>query len=351
MSKWGIDLFCGAGGLSLGAKSVGIQVLCAVEKDASAAKTYKENFPETSVICDDIRSLRPTELELPDDIFIVFGGPPCQGFSTSNMKTRTLTNPNNYLFLGFVDFVKELSPEWFVLENVEGLVSFQGGRVLSYIISSFEDIGYTVSYRVVQASDFGVPQKRKRFILVGNKSGIYFSFPENTLETVSVGEAINDLPLLKNGQMSDSLPYRLSWLDSSSYAKRMRKGSEEAKQNYVSKNADYVIERYKHIGPGQNWEAIPDSLMGNYKNLRNCHSGIYKRLKTDQPSVVISNYRKSMLIHPFQDRGLSVREAARLQSFPDTFLFSGSLMQMQQQIGNAVPPLLAEGIFKEIVEF
>jgi len=111
---------------------------------------------------------------------------------------------------------------------------------------------------------------------------------------------------------------------------------------------DYVVERYKHIGQGQNWRAIPDSLMTNYKDKNNCHSGIYKRLKWDEPSVVISNYRKNMLIHPTQDRGLSVREAARIQSFPDNFIFEGTVHYIQQQIGNAVPPLLAEAIFNQI---
>ena len=131
----------------------------------------------------------------------------------------------------------------------------------------------------------------------------------------------------------------------------MRLGTKKARQNYVSRNADYVIERYSYIKQGQNWRAIPDSLMQNYANKNNCHSGIYKRLRADMPSVVISNYRKNMLIHPFQDRGLSVREAARLQSFPDNFIFKGSLMRIQQQIGNAVPPLLAKAVFEKILGY
>ncbi|MEI7585855.1 DNA cytosine methyltransferase [Runella sp.] len=131
----------------------------------------------------------------------------------------------------------------------------------------------------------------------------------------------------------------------------MRNKSIFSLQNYVSKNMDYVIERYKYIKQGENWKSIPIELMQNYANVSNCHSGIYKRLDASKPSVVISNYRKNMLIHPFQDRGLSVREAARLQSFPDDFIFKGTLMQIQQQIGNAVPPLLAEAIFKQILSF
>ena len=140
-------------------------------------------------------------------------------------------------------------------------------------------------------------------------------------------------------------------MQASAYAKMMRRGSKRSRQNYVSHNDDYVIERYHYIGQGENWRSIPAELMQNYANTANCHSGIYKRLIANEPSIVISNYRKNMLIHPYQDRGLSVREAARLQSFPDKFIFSGTLMHIQQQIGNAVPPLLAKAVFDKILEY
>ena len=129
-----------------------------------------------------------------------------------------------------------------------------------------------------------------------------------------------------------------------------RTSSEKVSQNFVSRNKDYVLERYKHIKPGQNWKAIPEELMKNYTDTKNCHSGIYKRLDPNSPSVVIANYRKNMLIHPFENRGLSVREAARIQSFPDNFVFKGNLSFQQQQIGNAVPPLLAKVIFEQIIK-
>lgn len=348
----GVDIFSGAGGLSLGAEMAGIRVRFAVERDKYAAETYKLNHQETIMLCDDIHNINPLEhLDKNDDIFIVFGGPPCQGFSLSNTKTRNLENPNNSLFEEFVRFVQVLNPRWFLFENVEGIVSFKGGETLKEIIRCFNILGYTVESKVMVASDYGVPQHRNRFIMVGNRLGLNFKFPEKQDNAVTVEEAIGDLPDLDNGQMEESLPYKCRKNDASVYARMMRIGTKKSRQNYVSRNADYVIERYSYIKQGQNWRAIPDSLMRNYANKNNCHSGIYKRLRADMPSVVISNYRKNMLIHPFQDRGLSVREAARLQSFPDSFIFKGSLMHIQQQIGNAVPPLLAKAVFEKILSY
>jgi DNA (cytosine-5)-methyltransferase 1 len=340
-----IDLFSGAGGLSLGAQNAGFDIVVAVEQDKDAALTFKRNHPNSTIINDDIRKIDTQQLNKP---FIIFGGPPCQGFSTSNTQTRNLGNKNNLLFEEFVRFVRDLSPEWFLFENVEGIVSFNKGTTIKYIEQCFKDLGYSVKQNVVYASDYGVPQNRNRFIMVGNRLGIDFEFPKAQKKKISVAEAISDLPDLENGQILEVGIYKKA---ESAYAKKMRKRNKKPLQNFVSKNKDYVIERYSYIGQGQNWRAIPEHLMLNYKNRNNCHSGIYKRLDPNKPSVVISNYRKNMLIHPFQNRGLSVREAARLQSFPDTFIFEGSIMKIQQQIGNAVPPLMAEAIFKKILSY
>lgn len=342
----GIDIFSGAGGLSLGAMAAGINIPIAIEKDPNAAKTFKRNHPDTKVITKDIIDVDIESLDVKNP-FIVFGGPPCQGFSLSNSKTRNQDNKNNKLYFEFVRFIKELKPQWFLFENVEGILSFNKGETVKEIKRNFEELGYKVNYKILSASDYGVPQERNRFILIGNSEGIEFDFPEKKDELISVSEAISDLPDLVNGQKEDKLPYKDT---QSAYARQMRNGSREAKQNFVSRNNELVLERYKFIKPGQNWKAIPDHLMQNYKNKNNCHSGIYKRLDPNKPSVVISNYRKNMLIHPEQNRGLSVREAARIQSFPDNFIFEGSLMHIQQQIGNAVPPMLAEVVFKQIIK-
>ena len=344
----GIDVFSGAGGMSLGAEWAGINVTVAIENDIHAAETFRFNHPNTKLIIDDIRNV-DGEAMCKSAPFILFGGPPCQGFSLSNTKTRTEKNPNNSLFEEYIRIVKELRPEWVVFENVEGFQNFQKGAVAKHLCELLNELEYkNLQQKVLWASDFGVPQNRNRFFLVGNRMGIEYGFPKPVQHKVSVWEAIYDLPSLKNGDFFDVLPYTTKELNS--YTNFMRRNSNSVLQNFVSLNKEYVIERYKHIKTGQNWKAIPPEMMSNYSKISNTHSGIYKRLDPNLPSVVISNYRKNMLIHPFEHRGLSVREAARLQSFPDDFIFKGSLMYIQQQIGNAVPPLLAYELFKSIIE-
>lgn len=351
--KYGIDLFSGAGGLSLGAEMTGIQISTAIEINKSAAQTFSRNHKEAKVLQGDIQELNPkTLLNNNKPIFVIMGGPPCQGFSMSNTRTRNMDNKKNYLFLEFVRFVREIRPAWFVLENVWGLTNINEGKTQTMIEDCFRDIdGYdNISSSILCASDYGVPQNRNRFFMVGNRLGIDFKFPQKqTTKKVTVEEAICDLPSLQNGEKLEEATYTKPLEKASPYAQLMRKHSDKARQNYVSKNNDLVIERYKYISQGQNWRAIPDFLMRNYADKGRCHSGIYKRLRADQPSVVISNYRKSMLIHPWENRGISVREAARLQSFPDSFIFEGTLMSIQQQIGNAVPPLLAKAVFQQII--
>lgn len=341
-----VDIFSGAGGMSVGASMAGIEVAVAVEYDKHAAATFKANHPKAEIISKDIREVSLAKKYI--NPFILFGGPPCQGFSTSNTKTRNSENTNNSLFWEYIRQVKELTPEWFVFENVEGIKSFDKGTVVERLEKEFQKLGYITKWDVLTASDYGVPQNRNRFFMIGNRINIDFVFPEKNEQIVTVKEAIEDLPILNNGDSFDELDYRE--MSISSYAKLMRGSTKKVFQNYVSRNKDYVIERYTHIKPGQNWRAIPEKLMKNYADTQNCHSGIYKRLDPNSPSVVIANYRKNMLIHPFEDRGLSVREAARIQSFPDDFVFKGNLSFQQQQIGNAVPPLLAKAIFTQIIK-
>lgn len=350
----GVDLFSGAGGLSLGASMAGVTIRYAVEQWNYAAQTYSHNHNGVTVLCEDIQKVSASDLQNKDEeVFIVMGGPPCQGFSMSNTRSRNMGNPKNHLFKEFVRIVKDIRPKWFVLENVWGMTKMDNGKIIAMIEDCFRTIeGYNnIKSKVLCADDFGVPQHRTRLFMVGNNQGIDFEFPMPHSEKISVMEAIGDLPNLSNGDMIDSMQYSMPFEQASTYAQMLRNGSERSTQNYVSRSTDLVMQRYPHIPQGGNWRNIPAELMTNYADKSRCHSGIYKRLYADRPSVVISNYRKSMLIHPFQNRGLSVREAARIQSFPDTFIFQGPHMSIQQQIGNAVPPLLAKAVIEKILSY
>ena len=345
----GIDLFAGAGGMSLGAEWAGISVKYAIEKDVNAAHTYQINHPKTNVINSDIQVINAIPDGIDKGITVLFGGAPCQGFSTSNRRTNNRHNSGNWLYKEFVRILKLWKPDWVVFENVTGIVEMESGVFFQEIMNEFEGAGYTCSYNILNASDYGVPQKRTRLFLIGSKNGKSVSIKpaiENTVVTVK--DAFIDLPYLENGASVDTLPY--SQAANNEYAVAMRKHLTHCTGNLVTRNSEQIIKRYGHIKQGENWKSIPIALMHNYADPSRCHTGIYYRLQENKPSVVIGNYRKNMLIHPWSNRGLSVREAARLQSFPDDYIFTGSIGFQQQQVGNAVPPLLAKKIFEIITK-
>lgn len=347
MNILGIDLFSGAGGMSVGAAKAGVEIKIAVEADSHAAATYAHNHPDVKLINDDIRRVKSFEVRSKRAQVVLFGGPPCQGFSTSNQRTRSANNPENWLFREFLRAIKITSPDWIVFENVKGIIETEDGLFLEYVLDGFKKLGYTTTHQVLNAADYGVPQNRSRLFVVGSLHGVPFRFPKTTTKRrVTVNEAIADLPRLKNGATHDWREYRGP--AASRYAKAMRGKMALSPNHHVTNNAPHILARYGHIPQGGNWEDIPARLMTNYEDRSRCHTGIYHRLKANEPSIVIGNYRKNMLIHPYQDRGLSVREAARLQSFPDWFEFKGSIGFQQQQVGNAVPPLLAEQVFRAI---
>lgn len=349
-----VDIFSGAGGMSIGSVMAGIKPLLAVEFDVHAAATYQANHTDTKVLQKDIKTVNPLD-HTDKHPFILFGGPPCQGFSVANTKTRNIENPNNWMFQEYLRFVKDLEPEWFLFENVVGFRSFDKGKFAIEVEEELKSIGYETNSTVLNASDFGVPQDRKRFFIIGHridKGGIKFDFDtiKKYKRKVSVGEALEDLPSLINGEKIETTNYRFP--PRNDYVKLMRKNSKIAKQNFVTESKPHIIDRYRAIKQGENWEAAKrKGLLDTYSSTKHTHSGIYKRLEEDKPAVTIANYRKSMLIHPHEDRGLSLREAARLQSFPDNFIFKGTLSFQQQQVGNAVPPLLAKSIFDSIIKY
>lgn len=335
--------------MSLGATAAGVDVQLAVESDRHAARTYAINHPATQLFADDIRALQSVDLEpwkTCSDRLIVFGGPPCQGFSWSNLRTRNTANKANWLFYEFIRIVRLLTPAWVVFENVQGIVNTARGTFLDHVHKSLEQ-DYDLYPALLNAVNYGVPQRRTRFFLVGSRRANPFSFPSSIHRTPpTVDDAIGDLPELHNGAEVSCLPY--GSVRPSEYARAMRGNRHECWNHIVTRNARYVLDRYRCVPQGGNWEDIPATLMANYSDRTRCHTGLYYRLRPDRPSVVIGNYRKNMLIHPREDRGLSVREAARLQSFPDWYILTGSIGFQQQQVGNAVPPLLAEAVFRQL---
>ncbi len=356
-----IDLFSGAGGLSEGFIMAGFHVAASVERNKFAAETQRYNHArwkqyQTRVVNDDLRNTVEVIAKLRAEgitaVDAVIGGPPCQGFSRSNMRTRNRDNPDNELFRQFVSVVDAYKPRVIVLENVADLATFEDGEVAYEIISAFRRVGYAVDKKMLNAVNFRVPQKRKRVFFIGTRNNIPIEFPNSEItdptKFISVWEAISDLPHLENGNTFDEMPYRTN-AGLTDYQRKIRKkGSVRVRNNIVTRNSNLVIKRYAFIPQGGNWLNIPDELMNNYTNKERCHQWIYRRLPENEPAIAITNFRKNMLIHPREDRGLSVREAARLQSFPDDFIFFGGIGQQQQQVANAVPPLLAKAVAKAV---
>lgn len=352
-----IELFCGAGGMSQGFAEAGFEIVQAIEKDERAGNTFKENHRATDLLVGDIADIDPLAVARRvsirrGDLTAIIGGPPCQGFSESNRRTRSLLNPRNHLYVQFFRFVESLRPKWFVLENVAGLRTLAEGEILNAIVARSRQIGYSTNWRELNAVDYGVPQIRRRIFVVGNRIGASFEFPSPThgLHTpfVTVRQAIADLPFLRAGAQISFREY-VGARTLSAYQTLIRNGNIGVDGHLVTNSSPLVIARYKHIKQGQNWQAIPDELMDNYADSSRCHTGIYYRLKWDEPSKVIGNFRKNMLVHPSQNRGLSVREAARIQSFPDDYRFVGSIGFQQQQVADAVPPLLAQAVAEAVL--
>jgi len=313
-------------------------------------------------------------------IDVLIGGPPCQGFSSANRNSWSSDNPNNRLVNVFMKYVRKLKPPVFLMENVQGIVWTPvngNGNALSvaeHALKQMRSLGYVAYPKMLDAVWYGVPQYRTRFFLLGIHEDIGYSaddfgnwgpFPPPThgptanRPFVTVREAIGDLPVIGNGHSQEEMDYRAPRSNAvSDYLKFLRAGAPTGSilDHVTSRHADYVIERYKRIPAGGNWQDIADK-MSNYSQLDRTHSNIYRRLRWGEPSITIGHYRKSMLVHPAQHRGLSLREACRLQSFPDWFRFagalnggSGGLMHKQQQLANAVCPLVSKAIAEFLLE-
>ena len=353
----GLDVFCGAGGLSAGADMHGVDLVYAFDGDQRAARTYEFNFPGTAVIKERLEVGRVrnlcTALGLrKGSIDLVLAGPPCQGFSISNLRTRDSANPANHAWKCVIELISYLRPKGVIIENVGGIESYQNGAVAKTIERSLAKLGYNSKRYLLDAVNFGVPQRRKRvFFLAVSTGRLPEEIQPESNKTVSVKTALSDLPRLPNGNPKDELPYRLHGRALTQYQKLMRHATNGTVKNcQTSRNTPLILRRFARVRQGGNWSDIPDALFTTYAKKENCHRWLYRRLAETKPSVTISNFRKNMLIHPWQHRTLSVREAARLQGIHDGFVLFGNLQSQQQQIANAVPPPVASAVVQIVLQ-
>lgn len=337
-----LDLFCGCGGLSLGFESAGFDVTLAIDMWKDAVITYNYNRDKKVAICEDIHNITDSYLKKLNQqgrIVGVIGGPPCQGYST--VGTRQINDPRNHLYLEYCRVVECLKPEFFVIENVKGLLTLSSGIFKEDIITRFSNLGYHVNYKIINASNYGVPQNRERIFFVGMKKHL-FQFPEiNTKHNLGCKDGIGDLPALteENGD-NDCLEYITS--PQNTYQKKMRMNSKFIYNHQITKHT----EQTKHI-----ISMIPDGgkikdLPRKYWHIRK-YNKAFERMNSKKPSNTVDTGHRNYF-HYKENRIPSVRENARLQSFPDVFKIIGSRTSQYKQIGNAVPPLLAYAIAEAI---
>lgn len=384
-----IDLFAGAGGLSRGLEDAGFQSLYANEYIPEFARTYGLNHPGTRVDTTDIRfvdaDLLRSQLGLvKGQLDLVAGGPPCQGFSV-NAPLRSVDDRRNHLFRDFLRFVSAFEPRSVLIENVPGLVSFEGGATLDAILSSLEELGYAASVQILYAPHFAVPQTRWRTIVVASRDvseaevNDVFPRPRHTAPArvnftsshrdrrlvaeiadaglpghTTIEDAISDLPPLASGQLlADGTPY--SGAAKSAYQDLLRQGSEGIYNHRVPGLSQINLERLRSIPPGGNWTDIPHELLpaGMQRARRSDHTKRYGRGRRDGLASTIltkCDPHWGAYFHYEQDRTYSVREAARIQSFPDSYIFTGTLSEQYAQVGNAVPPLMARAIGEGLLQ-
>jgi DNA (cytosine-5)-methyltransferase 1/site-specific DNA-methyltransferase (adenine-specific) len=344
-----LDLFCGAGGFSYGMdKNPNFTTVVALDFDEKAADTFKKNMPETEVVVGDITDNRIKNdiisLSKAKGVNMIIGGPPCQGYSMKGKKLG-LKDPRNFLFREYLNIVKELKPEVFVIENVKGLLLASNGWFRDEILKVINELGYMVEFGVLNAADFGVPQARERAIFICSKKQA-IPLPKPTAKkNVTVRDAISDLSYLDSGEGQFVQEYITN--PQTEYQKLMRSNSELLYNHKASNHKQVAIEKLKMIPPEQGKEFLPVELHGNQK-----FKTTWGRLKWDEVSPTIdtrfdasSNGTNN---HPYLHRAITPREAARIQSFDDSFIFYGSKVYIRKQIGNAVPPLLAKAIADSI---
>jgi DNA (cytosine-5)-methyltransferase 1 len=392
-----VDLFAGAGGFGLGFKIAGFSVPLSVEIDTWACDTLRYNHPGMTVIQNDIRDFNSINSVKEICIFkpdIIIGGPPCQGFSIAGPAQKDPNDPRNTLFINFAQWINFLEPKAFVMENVKGLLSrknLEGVKVIDIVKKTFEDIGYFVEIWLLNSAEYGVPQIRERVFIVGNKLGKKLGIPPKThsldllnvnswqlsLEgihlnpAISLWDAISDLPPIKAREGKEEQPYILE--TQNSYQQWIRNSSKTLYNHVAMEHSERLVERFKQIKWGESSSDVAKEYgakrrSGNGELSGKTYDQNNRRLNPYKPAHTIAASFYANFIHPFQHRNLTAREGARVQSFPDNYRFLGKktvvshkLLQRENrfnekflcqynQVGNAVPPLLAKAIAVHLQE-
>ncbi len=342
-----IDLFCGAGGFSLGFENEGFESILAIDKWNDAIETYNHNRKNKCGLNIDIHDFsndKLYELNRENDVDGIIGGPPCQGFSL--VGKRETGDVRNSLYLEYVRFVDCIKPKFFILENVKGLLSMEKGIYRDDIIKRFSALGYNVTYKLLKASDYGVPQSRERVFFVGLKNEIfgdqYFDFDLVKCQPmVTTKDALSDLPSLDNHE----LQYEYSRDPKNAFQEKMRKNCEKLENNDITNHTEQTISIISMIKDGGNIKDLPEE----YYKVRN-YNAAFKRMNSNLPSGTIDCGHRNYF-HYKENRIPTVRESARIQSFPDVYFFTGNKSSQYTQVGNAVPVILAEQIAKAIKKY
>lgn len=334
-----LDLFCGCGGMSLGFEQAGYNILLGIDIWEDALATYVKNHKNHNTLCADLSNLKAEIVEEKighAKVDVIIGGPPCQGFSIAGK--RIINDERNSLYKAFVRMVGHFKPKAFVLENVPNILSIGGGVVRDSIIHDFSVLGYTVVTKILLASDYGVPQNRRRAIFVGLFDGGVFEYPLKKFDVpISCKEAISDLPYetIEEGGAYPSEPQ-------SEYQQLMRIGSDGVYNHDITIHNPQTKKIISKVPDGGNYKDLPIEL----QNTRKVHIA-WTRLNSKKPSITIDTGHNHHFHYEY-NRVPTARESARIQSFPDMFVFIGSKTSKLKQIGNAVPPLMAQSIAEQL---
>ncbi|ABX13369.1 DNA cytosine methyltransferase [Nitrosopumilus maritimus] len=347
-----IDLFAGSGGLSLGFKNAGFKVIAAVEFDKSAAETYSKNFKETKLIVDDIKNIKSNELKkiTSKERFCVIGGPPCQPYSNANKQNNGKNHPFANAINHYFRIISELKPQAFLFENVTNFRNLPGWKKF---LNDFKKLGYILSVSVIDCEKAGLPQKRKRLFVTGFLNGheCNLNLIKIPVSCDNLFDVISGLPSIKQGTSGNEIMKHPKKFNSP-YGKKLGGNINNLYNHWCTKHGEDVINTISEINEGRSlldsWKTLSKKTKSRFKNKNSLHGNIYRRLSYQHTTPTIVHARRAMLLHPKENRIISVREAARIQSFPDSFRFFGTNNSQYQQIADAVPPLVAESLAHEI---